>query len=236
MDLYNKTAKEYNLRQSNPSTRHLRKWEEKVIKKYADGKILDIGCGTGYHLKFLESLGRSAIGIDLSKEMLLSNNSENLLQADAYYLPFKNKSFDTVLCMFSTFNLLGETALGEIGRVLGDNGNIIISVSSIWDKKCPTFLEKLRIEKIEDHVRRKTVHISKNILHMKLFEKEELITIMEKYGFKLRKLHGLFTYQRPYWGRFDELPLNEKIRLDLDNLQILSKFGTMYLCVFSKLD
>ena len=234
MKLYDNTANEYDVRQNNPSTRHLRKWEEYVIKRFAKGKVLDIGCGTGYHMSFLKSLGMDAIGVDISTEMLLSNNHRNLIRADANRLPFMEKSFDTVICMFSTLNMLDEKAIEEMSFVLKEKGNLIISVSSIWDKKCPEFLAKFNTMNSEEHMKRKTVHISKNILNMKLFTKNGLVQLFNKYGFTLSKFYGIFIYQRPYWGRFEQFPLSGRIKLWLDWMQLYSDLGAMYIYIFSK--
>ena len=65
-ELYNHLAGNYDLRQENQSTHLLRKGEEKIIKKYSKGLILDIGCGTGYHLR----LSENTIGLDISEKML----------------------------------------------------------------------------------------------------------------------------------------------------------------------
>ncbi len=230
MKLYDNTAKEYDLRQKNPSTNHLRKWEEKIILKHAFGKILDIGCGTGYHINLLKSAGKEAIGLDISKQMLAENKGD-VLRSDATEMPFPDKSFDTVICMFSTLNLLDEKAFSEISRILKDNGVFIASFSSIWDRKCPDFAEKLMAKKIEDYMKRKTVHISKNILHLRLFEEKDLYAMKD---LKLKKFYGLFIFQRPYWGRFESFSFFENLKLLFDNLQLFKKYGTMYLVVFEK--
>ena len=235
MKLYDKLAKEYDIRQENPSTRHLRKWEKKIIKKYVHGRILDIGCGTGYHLNFLKYIKKHAIGIDISKQMLLTSNLNNIIVADARNLPFLPKTFDTVLCMFSTLNLLNEKSVEEISRVLKNKGHLILSVSSIWDKKCPNLIKKLKTKNIDNHMKRKTVHIDKQILNFRLFTKPELIKLLERHNLELREFYGIFIYQRPYWGRFDRFSKKEQAKLWLDNLQLFKEAGCIYLAVFEKI-
>ena len=232
MKLYENLAKTYNLRHNSPSTLYLRKWENKVLKKYAKGKILDVGCGTGYHLDFLKLLGRDVVGIDSSKEMIALCKSPAII-ADANNLPFEDKSFDAALCMFSTMNMLDEKAIKEIYRVLNNKGVLIISVASIWDKKYPSFNEKRKLV-VEDYMKKKAVHIDKNILDFRLFTKESLIQIMEKHGFMLKKFQGIFIHQRPYWGRFEDFSLYEKFGLCFDKFQFFNNLGTMYIAVFRK--
>lgn len=54
-------------------------------------KILDVGCGNGYWVNYLNHHGYSATGVDIS----LKHSSPHLLLADAQKLPFKLKQFDT---------------------------------------------------------------------------------------------------------------------------------------------
>ncbi|MBI4895199.1 MAG: class I SAM-dependent methyltransferase [Candidatus Aenigmarchaeota archaeon] len=246
MSLYDNRAKYYDNRHDSPSTIHLRTFEKRVLKKYASGKVLDIGCGTGYHLKFLKTLkykNISAIGIDKSRQMIDSSNlpvfdtnnisSISVQQASAEKLPFQDKSFDTVLCMFSTLNLLGDKEVSEIQRVMKNNGLLIISVASIWDKKGPSFFEKKNM-KIENHMKFKKVSIDKHNLSFRLFTKKDLVEYMKSFGLSLVDFQGIFVYQRPYWGRFEDFSISEKIKLFFDKLQQSGDLGAMYLAVFSK--
>ncbi len=80
------------------------------------GRVLDLGCGTGRHLLFLESLGFETCGIDLSnhflaaaKQKLLSFGCKNpcLIHGDIMHLPLNKKNnFDCILLMFSVLGLI----------------------------------------------------------------------------------------------------------------------------------
>ncbi len=144
-EFYNNTANQYDLRQDNPSTNYLRNQEKEIIQIFAGGDVLDIGCGTGFHLQLLERLRRDGIeigniaGLDISKNMLLEarkglTNSVRLICTDAKKLPFENSSLGTILCMNSTLNLIGDCVIPEMSRVLKENGRVIISFASIWEK------------------------------------------------------------------------------------------------------
>jgi len=69
--------------------------------------ILDVPCGTGKLVELFVQLGVSAVGMDISREMLdvlkqninVSSTSRKLLCADATRLPFPNRAFDTVVCL-----------------------------------------------------------------------------------------------------------------------------------------
>ena len=65
-------------------------------------RALDVGCGTGHHLKTSSRVG-SSFGIDGSAAMLeearQATPTAELRQADVQVLPFRDQSFDLVLCI-----------------------------------------------------------------------------------------------------------------------------------------
>jgi ubiquinone/menaquinone biosynthesis C-methylase UbiE len=64
--LYRKTADVYDIRHNSPTTERVRTLEKALVMKYAKGRTLDVGCGTGYHLDLVEDI----TGLDPSREML----------------------------------------------------------------------------------------------------------------------------------------------------------------------
>ena len=88
-------------------------------------RILDIPCGTGRTFKTLVNKGIDLIGADISMEMMkvsdlplrdfhhmgipLGMEKIGLVQCDAERMPFKNKSFDVILCLrFLTLRVPAE--------------------------------------------------------------------------------------------------------------------------------
>lgn len=71
----------------------------KLSKPY--GKVLDLGCGTGFVSEHLK--GCSVIGLDISEEMVKAYKERFGIGivGNAEELPFKNESFDFVLSNFS---------------------------------------------------------------------------------------------------------------------------------------
>lgn len=72
------------------------------------GRVLEIGCGTGFYLVPLAQrlLGARCYGIDITEAMLAQANAKAkekgrgnclLARADAHYLPFKEEAFDFLL-------------------------------------------------------------------------------------------------------------------------------------------
>lgn len=93
-------------------------------------KILDAGCGEGYHLvKIKERMAGNrennllGVGIDISKEGIIiaaKQYSNNIwLVADIANTPFKDKQFDYILNILSPANYI------EFSRILADEGLII---------------------------------------------------------------------------------------------------------------
>ncbi|MBI2583987.1 MAG: methyltransferase domain-containing protein [Candidatus Aenigmarchaeota archaeon] len=222
-DFYNATAQSYDLRQQNPWTEILREKEKELIKKYAKGRILDVGCGTGFHLKYLEEKGFSEItGIDSSEEMLKlarKNTKAELLVADAEKLPFADESFVTVLCLFTVLNLCdAEKALGEINRALKKGSYAIFSVASVFDNKGR---------------KRKKIHVDGNPAVFRLFSKDELELLLKKTGFSLIHFDSLFRSLRPKWGNWSPLTAREKEAIRNEANTPVEK-GAIYLAVAAK--
>lgn len=81
-------------------------------------RILDIGCGNGYFSYHFASLSTYTIGLDFSKTMLSMNPHDNLVQGNAYTLPFKDNEFDIVFCSALLHHLDNiDHALEEFKRV-----------------------------------------------------------------------------------------------------------------------
>lgn len=84
-------------------------------------RILDVGVGTGRLAEPLQNAGFEILGIDISKKMMSKAREkgvQNLVIADARFIPFKDKSFDATISVH-VLHLIGEwkKALGEVCRV-----------------------------------------------------------------------------------------------------------------------
>ncbi len=101
----------------------------KIKPKY----ILDLGCGTGYFTRQLQSLypGATIIGLDLAFGMVKFASNNNKLQyccADAEQLPFFDLQFDLIFsncCMPSIDNI--NILLSEVNRILAINGLLLFT-------------------------------------------------------------------------------------------------------------
>jgi dolichyl-phosphate beta-glucosyltransferase len=95
------------------------------------GPLLDVGCGGGAALATL-GRDRTAIGVDLSLEILRmagSRNQLDLVQAEAAKLPFATESFSLVLALDSLeHHPNAARMLREIHEVLATHGILIVTV------------------------------------------------------------------------------------------------------------
>lgn len=114
-----------------------RKFLIKNIKKNA--KVLEVGCGDGRSLKDISKITTDLTGIDNdetavkdAKRNLKNIKTAKILLAEGKKIPFKDKTFDAVLCMSTFANLHKDKyiILSEMKRVLKDSGKIFISVYS----------------------------------------------------------------------------------------------------------
>lgn len=114
-----------------------------TIIKRSELKILDIGCGTGETLSFLENyldnpklygIDNSKIAIDYAKK----RGHKNIRQVNALKLPYKDNTFDYILLLDVIEHIEDDLSLlKEAKRVLKRNGRIIITAPAlqfIWSE------------------------------------------------------------------------------------------------------
>ena len=116
---------------------------DRVLGWIPGQKILDAPCGAGRHVLELSNRGHAVVGLDASRYLLdqaqrgleqthgpaLPHFVRGLLQA----MPFREGSFDFVICLFSSFGY-GETTeenlnmMREFRRVLRPGGKVLVDV------------------------------------------------------------------------------------------------------------
>jgi len=107
--------------------------------KNKKGIVLDLGCGTGRNFAKIDG---TTVGCDFSYEMLKLAKKKSLaelVKSDAPSLPFKDDSFDAILCGNSLHTVKfnkHKNVLSEIVRVAKDGAPVFISV---WNKDQPRF-------------------------------------------------------------------------------------------------
>ncbi len=107
------------------------KWRKKTVKQidtHSGGKILDVACGTGDLCDSLHKAGMKAIGMDFSRGMLNSFNSNApLINGDALKIPLHDSSVDGVTCGFALRNFLDiNPFLNEVARILKPGSRVAL--------------------------------------------------------------------------------------------------------------
>ncbi len=229
--VYDETAVIYDLRTWNPYTERVRVEEAMLLERHARGRILDAGCGTGYHLRALDDV----IGVDASGEMvrLARKTGKPVRKADVEKLPFRDDEFDTVLCMYSVLNVCDwRKAVRELCRVARDSGKVIVSASSLYDRGYGSVNEKMGV-KPGRYTQTKKFHIKGKKLRMHLFTREELEGEFRKHGFVLEEFGSVFRGMVPHWGLWKRFSLRERLNLFVDRFRP-GEYGCFYIMVFKK--
>ena len=164
------------------------------------GIMLDLGCGEGRHVfavmeKFpniqcvgldphLESLDKSLEGLEYFES--ISNNQTSFLSGSAYELPFKDNTFDLIICS-EVLEHLHEYrhAIDEIFRVLKPGGKFLASVPAEFPEKICWMLSKEYQNQPGGHLR--------------IFKKKLLIKDIEDKGFIFDASERFHSIHSAYW-------------------------------------
>jgi 2-polyprenyl-6-hydroxyphenyl methylase/3-demethylubiquinone-9 3-methyltransferase len=95
----------------------------------AGARVLDVGCGGGRYLRALRSRGCLPVGVDLAIAELeeLHVNEFRVVRALAEHLPFRDGSFDGVVCSVVVPYTDEAIAVAEWARVLTPGGSVRVS-------------------------------------------------------------------------------------------------------------
>jgi ubiquinone/menaquinone biosynthesis C-methylase UbiE len=97
------------------------------------GLVLDAGCGSGRDTFAISTASRGEyVGVDISRqslrEALRRHPQAHLIRADLRYLPFKNESFNQIVCSEVLEHIPSwRKAVRELYRVLKPNKTLIRS-------------------------------------------------------------------------------------------------------------
>lgn len=132
-DQYKNIAKWYD-KIFEPMNSGLRNIGLKMAPVKEDMNVLDIGCGTGAHLRLYQKEKCNIYGIDLSQAMI--NVAEHKLGKEAHLslgsatdMEYEDNKFDLILCSTVLHEMpqkLREDVLQEAKRVLKNTGRILI--------------------------------------------------------------------------------------------------------------
>ncbi len=112
--------------------------------------IIDLGCGNGRLLQFIEKEASNwhqktfhYVGLDTSSNLLSEARKKypgkTFQRGDMTKIPLKDKSADIIFCIRAFHHLptrnLRQKSLKEIKRVLKPQGILILTVWDLWQKK-----------------------------------------------------------------------------------------------------
>jgi SAM-dependent methyltransferase len=78
-------------------------------------KVVDAGCGAGFHLRLLVALGVETVGFDAALAALAGRVPSAVVGGDLLHPPLADGVFDAALCLGNTFSLLPSRALQREG-------------------------------------------------------------------------------------------------------------------------
>lgn len=136
--LYTDLAWAYDLVASVTSLGQWWTWQRAVAGALPDGRLLELGVGTGRLLRELTAEDRSVVGLDRSPQMIRiarrrlrrSGGPLLLLRADALQLPFMSASFAGAYATFPSDYILQPETLRQVLRVLEPGGVFVVIPSA----------------------------------------------------------------------------------------------------------
>ncbi|MFC1866737.1 class I SAM-dependent methyltransferase [Thermodesulfobacteriota bacterium] len=192
-------------------------------------RVLDIGCGTGNHLLFLNKLGLDINGVDASPYMIdiarkrLGDRCV-LKTGMAEDLPFDDNEFDLAV-LINSLEFLDDPlkALREAGRVANKQVFIVVMNTLSWNCVCDK-LQGLFRETLSKHIRPYSLWELKSYLQLAFGHAP--ITWRSEQGWPLfvDKICGILpdTWKLSRWpfGSFLGLTVKIEYRVKTDNLPL----------------
>jgi SAM-dependent methyltransferase len=192
----------------------------KIIRSHTPSQknmsILDIGCGTGKHLRFFKDAGYRVFGMDLSENMLFEarknlHQEENLICGSASNFNFDIK-FDIIISLFHVMSYQVETkdlekVFKNVKEHLVDNGLFIFD---FWYG--PAVLSDpptVRIKRLEDK-EIKITRIAEPVMHYN----ENFVDINYEMILENKNMHVIEKINETHKMRYLFLPEIKKLAAD----------------------
>lgn len=195
--------------------------KQKMLSEFAQDKrsILDIGCGTGEAIKYLDQLNIETKGIDADQQMVFVAQSKNLdvIHLDMRQLNAIPQTFDGLLCLGNVLVHLDDIDeindfLNDCHQLLNQNGQLLIQIINyhkILNQRItdlPTLISHNKRVSLKRHY-----HLDNKIKFtstLKIGRKEftssldlypllpsELMQVAEKNNFEIINTYGAFDFR-----------------------------------------
>lgn len=145
--------------------------KEKILRN-AGHCILDVGCGDGRYVEAFSQRRYQIYGIDVAPRPCNNDLSRRVVKADARHLPFKDRSFDTVLMINVLEHVDDAPALQEAHRVC--RKNVIFSVPHENEEELGEY--------------NLTYHPYADLTHLRYYSIKQLHTKFASAGFEIREI------------------------------------------------
>lgn len=100
------------------------KLANEMLQGLVQHRLLDAGCGVGRRIRNLPG----ATGLDLSPEMILAGEAQNVVTGDVRMMPFDSNQFDMVWCRLVLGHLATPLpAYRELARVCRPSGYVFVT-------------------------------------------------------------------------------------------------------------
>ena len=130
-----------------------------ALKVVGPGRVLDVGCGTGFMVSGLQAPDREMYGIDISASAIKMASSSvgtaSFCVADIREIPFKSNSFDWLICIDTLEHIEGDETIKECFRILKPGGKALLSApnkSGPGDGHVPGHVHSFSFASFEKHV------------------------------------------------------------------------------------
>lgn len=172
-----------------------------VLKEYFHGRIIDVGCGNGRHLRLMP---HNSVGVDLVPPPSYLKKKYSLLVHDLNNnkLPFRDGSFDVVFCSHVIEHLESPyKVLKEFHRILKRGGVLILGIPN---PDC-IFFDFYGLSKDPDWSE-----------HLYAWDLKQAIRFITNCGFLVKKTYCNFPFSSNRFGLiWNMLPLIKKVSSDL---------------------
>lgn len=128
---------------------------EQKAMQFAEGRVLDIGCGAGRNSIYLQKKGFDVLGIDISPLAIKVCKLRGLKKAKVIpveTVKFKSNSFDTIIMMGNNFGLFGnlkkaKRLLKRFHRMTSKDALIIAATRDPYKTDNPAHLQYHKLNK-----------------------------------------------------------------------------------------
>jgi SAM-dependent methyltransferase len=176
-------------------------------------RVLDVGCGSAVDCSELERGGCWVVGLDPSETMLKKaqvcledrDSQVLLVRAIGEQLPFRNHSFDRVMCKGALDHLYDPVkTIAEMARVLKPSGKVVISIANFASLSCRLVKREIPAD------------------HNYRFDYPVLKAMMKDY-FEVEECMGVsLLWGSPLWGR---LLAKSPARIHMATLKFLDRIA-----------